>query len=90
MDLLSYAVIMAAVTTTYITFSKIAEPIRRIHYLFSCPLCLGFWVGMIFVASCEVKPPPYLFIEAVAGGLITGILAYILHSFLMILEKYSE
>ena len=31
--------------TQLLCFSKILDRIRPKHYFFSCPMCIGFWVG---------------------------------------------
>ncbi len=32
--------------TQILCFSKILSRIRPKHYFFSCPMCMGFWVGV--------------------------------------------
>ena len=32
--------------TQILCFSKVLDRIRPKHYFFSCPMCMGFWVGL--------------------------------------------
>jgi len=35
--------------TQILAFSKLLDKIRPPHYFFSCPMCLGFWVGVLLL-----------------------------------------
>ena len=48
MELL-YFVLCAYGLTQIITYSKILEPIRPDYYFFHCPMCMGFWVGVLLM-----------------------------------------
>ena len=35
--------------TQILVFSSIFEPYRPSHHFFHCPMCIGFWVGVLLV-----------------------------------------
>lgn len=37
--------------TQILAFSKILDPIRPKYHFFHCPMCIGFWVGIILWAA---------------------------------------
>ena len=39
--------IIAAGLTVILTLSRILRPIRPTHHFFHCPMCMGFWIGLI-------------------------------------------
>ena len=43
---LLYFILVAYGLTQVLCFSKILAPIRPKHHFFSCPMCVGFWVGV--------------------------------------------
>ena len=43
---LLYFILVAYGLTQLLCFSKILDRIRPKHYFFSCPMCIGFWVGV--------------------------------------------
>ena len=47
---LLYFILSAYGLTQILVFSKIFEPIRPSGYLFHCPMCIGFWVGVLLVS----------------------------------------
>lgn len=46
MDLL-YFVLCCFGLTQILVCSKLFESIRPKHYFFHCPMCMGFWVGLL-------------------------------------------
>jgi len=46
MDLI-YFVLIAYGLTQILCYGKIFDKIRPSHYFFKCPMCIGFWVGII-------------------------------------------
>ena len=48
MDLL-YFILCAYGLTQILTFSKILEPWRPSSYFFHCPMCVGFWSGVLLL-----------------------------------------
>ena len=48
MDLL-YFILCAYGLTQILTFSKILEPLRPSNYFFHCPMCVGFWSGVLLL-----------------------------------------
>ena len=43
-------VLIAYGLTQILVYSRILEPVRPKSYFFHCPMCMGFWVGVILVA----------------------------------------
>ena len=58
MELL-YFILAAYGLTQLLCFSKIIERFRPAHYFFSCPMCVGFWVGVFLWG---INPMTELFI----------------------------
>lgn len=46
MDLLYYVLSCYGITQI-ICFGKIFNSVRPSHYFFQCPMCMGFWVGLL-------------------------------------------
>ena len=46
---LIYFILSAYGITQILVFSKILEPIRPNYYFFHCPMCVGFWVGVLLM-----------------------------------------
>ena len=44
-----YFILVAYGLTQILTFSKILNPVRPSPYFFHCPLCMGFWVGVLLL-----------------------------------------
>jgi hypothetical protein len=44
-----YFILASYGLTQILVYSKIFEPIRPKHYFFHCPMCIGFWVGVVLV-----------------------------------------
>ena len=56
--------------TQLLCFSKILDRIRPKHYFFSCPMCMGFWVG-VFLWVVNGHTELFIFDGA---NLVTGFL----------------
>ena len=48
MDLLVY-VLAAYGLTQILVYSHLFEPIRPSHHFFHCPMCMGFWSGVVLL-----------------------------------------
>jgi len=46
---LVYFILCSYGITQILAFAKIFEPIRPKHHFFHCPMCIGFWVGVLLV-----------------------------------------
>ena len=47
---LLYFILAAYGLTQILAYSTILAPIRPKHHFFHCPMCLGFWVGVLLVS----------------------------------------
>lgn len=66
---LVYFVLVAYGLTQILAFSKILEPIRPKYHFFHCPMCVGFWSGILLWV---ISPFTQLFIFD--RGIVTAIL----------------
>ena len=57
MELL-YFILASYGLTQLLCYGKIFDRIRPEHYFFSCPMCMGFWVGVFL---CVINPFTTLF-----------------------------
>ena len=48
MDFIVY-ILCAYGLTQIITFSVLLEQLRPDHHFFHCPMCIGFWVGLLLL-----------------------------------------
>jgi len=46
---LLYFVLSCYGLTQILVFSKLIEPLRPRYHFFHCPMCVGFWVGVLLV-----------------------------------------
>jgi hypothetical protein len=73
---LVYFILSSYGLTQIICYGKIFDNIRPSHYIFKCPMCMGFWIGVFLFcinASTELFNYEYSFINAlVLGGLSSG------------------
>ena len=46
---LIYYILCSYGLTQILVFSSIFEPYRPSHHFFHCPMCIGFWVGVLLV-----------------------------------------
>jgi hypothetical protein len=57
--------------TQIVVFGKIFDPIRPKAHMFHCPMCIGFWVGIIvnfLFYSVDIE----LFNNIIIGSFLTG------------------
>ena len=47
---LLYFILAAYGLTQILVYSTIFAPIRPKHHFFHCPMCVGFWVGVLLVS----------------------------------------
>lgn len=69
--------------TQIITLGKIFEPIRPKHHFFHCPMCIGFWVGLVvFVCFwfCGIQLFPNLYFGSFFFGCISSAVSFALTS----------
>ena len=73
---LTYFILCSYGLTQLLCFAKIFDKIRPSYYMFSCPMCMGFWIGIILFCInplTELFNYEYNFINAVLlGGLSSG------------------
>ena len=44
-----YFILCSYGLTQILVFSKLFEPYRPKHHFFHCPMCVGFWVGVLLL-----------------------------------------
>ena len=66
-----YFVLASYGITQILVYSKIFEPLRPSWYFFHCPMCMGFWVGVVLML---LSPFTELFTYeiSVVNGLVLG------------------
>lgn len=76
MTSLLYFILCSYGLTQILCFGKIFDKIRPSHYIFTCPMCMGFWIGVFLFCInplTELFSYEYNFINAlVLGGLSSG------------------
>jgi len=55
---LIYFILASYGLTQLLCYAKIFDRIRPEHYFFSCPMCVGFWIGVLL---CVINPFTTLF-----------------------------
>lgn len=70
LDLL-YFVLCSYGLTQALCYAKIFNRIRPSHYFFSCPMCMGFWVG-VFLFSINNATELFNFDYSLANALLLG------------------
>jgi len=60
--------------TQILAFAKIFNPIRPKHYFFSCPMCIGFWVG-VFLMILNPYTELFTFSVSLVNALLLGSLS---------------
>ena len=87
-------ILPAACMTVIEVYSPLFDRLRRSGSLFRCPMCLGFWVGVIVgLLRQPIYAPdmlfPYLW-AVFKAGVTTSILAYVLYQVVVWLENVSD
>ena len=60
--------------TQILVFSSLFEPYRPSHHFFHCPMCIGFWVGVLLVLLNPFTEL-FMFDISVANALLLGSLS---------------
>jgi len=79
---LLYFILCAFGMTQILTVGKIFDSIRPKHHFFSCPMCVGFWVGVFLWginAQTELFNYEYNLINPVLLGFLSSGTSYILN-----------
>ena len=71
---LLYFVLIAYGLTQLLCFSKLLDRIRPSHYFFSCPMCIGFWVG-VFLWGINPLTELITFSNSPVTGFLLGCLS---------------
>lgn len=61
--------------TQILTLGKIFEAIRPKHHFFHCPMCVGFWIGiLVFIGFwfCGIQLFPNLYLGSFFFGCISS------------------
>ena len=69
-----YFILCSYGLTQLLVFSAIFDPFRPKHYFFHCPMCIGFWVGVLLML---LNPFTELFTfdVSVVNGFLLGCLS---------------
>lgn len=79
---LIYFILCSYGLTQILCYAKILDRIRPSHYFFSCPMCVGFWVGLFLFSingSTELFSFDYNFANALLLGCLSSGTSYILN-----------
>ena len=60
--------------TQILAFSKLLNKLRPSHYFFTCPMCLGFWVG-VFLLILNPFTELFTFEVSLVNALLLGSLS---------------
>lgn len=72
--------------TAILTKSKLLEKIRPKHYFFHCPMCVGFWVGLlVWFLGSNVNTELFNFNNNLMTGVFLGFVSSITSWLLIIL-----
>jgi hypothetical protein len=71
---LVYFVLCSYGLTQILAFAKIFESIRPKHHFFSCPMCIGFWVG-VFLMILNPYTELFTFSVSLVNALLLGSLS---------------
>ena len=67
MDLLTF-ILACYGMTMIIVYGRIFECIRPKHHFFHCPMCMGFWVGVINAICFFDLPYNWFVLGAISSG----------------------
>jgi hypothetical protein len=80
MDLLIFILICYGLTNIIVNeviFMKLIDKLKRftfIYNLLTCPVCLGFWLGMLFFIILQPFSYTFIVFDMIMGGfLISGV-----------------
>jgi len=71
---LFYFILSCYGLTQILTFSKIFEKLRPTHYFFHCPMCVGFWAGVLLL-FLNPFTELFTFDVSLVNGLLLGSLS---------------
>jgi hypothetical protein len=69
-----YFVVCSYGLTQILAFAKIFDFIRPKHHFFSCPMCIGFWVG-VFLMILNPYTELFTFSVSLVNALLLGSLS---------------
>ena len=69
-----YFILCSYGLTQILAFAKIFEPIRPRYHFFSCPMCIGFWVG-VFLMILNPYTELFTFSVSLVNALLLGSLS---------------
>ena len=69
-----YFVVCSYGLTQILAFAKVFDFIRPKHHFFSCPMCIGFWVG-VFLCGINGWTELFTFEHSFANYFILGCLS---------------
>ena len=64
-----YFILSSYGMTMMLTYGQIFNKVRPTHHFFHCPMCIGFWVGVVLWAFS-----PFTSLFMFDGGVITALL----------------
>jgi hypothetical protein len=71
---LIYFILCSYGLTQILAFAKIFDSIRPKHHFFSCPMCIGFWVG-VFLMILNPYTELFTFSVSLVNALLLGSLS---------------
>jgi len=69
-----YFVVCSYGLTQILAFAKIFDSVRPKHHFFSCPMCIGFWVG-VFLMILNPYTELFTFSVSLVNALLLGSLS---------------
>ncbi len=81
--------LVSAGATNILTLGRIFKPLRPKHHVFHCPMCIGFWVGLLFWWLSQYTGL-FTFDAQIATGIFLGFASSIASWILGYLGKYLE
>ena len=69
-----YFILCSYGLTQILAFAKIFDPIRPRYHFFSCPMCIGFWVG-VFLMILNPYTELFTFSVSLVNALLLGSLS---------------
>ena len=71
---LIYFILCSYGLTQILAFAKIFDSIRPKHHFFSCPMCIGFWVG-VFLMILNPYTELFTFSVSLVNAILLGSLS---------------
>lgn len=79
---LIYFILISYGLTQILCFAKVLEKLRPPYYMFTCPMCMGFWVGIFLFCInplTELFRYDYNFVNAFLLGCLSSGTSYALN-----------